>query len=269
MVRPGGKIVIVDYHRPARWHPMRPLMRAVFRKLEPYAIDLWRHEIEHFLPEASPPASMHKRDFFRRAVPEAGADPLRVAEQGTSDAGSLQGGRRHRRRRRRRPARGHRRGRGRSDADAWRSISKVYPMRSHTVAAEGGAAARDAGARQPGASLQRHRRRRRLAVRPGRGRVLRRPRARGDGAAGALGLPVEPQGRRPRQRARLRRHEDRAHLVRRRQDRLPHAAHAVPDLAQVPVDQALRRVLLRRPAGRGRPLRRAWWRSTSRAASSG
>jgi fumarate reductase flavoprotein subunit len=36
----------------------------------------------------------------------------------------------------------------------------------------------------------------------------------------------------------LRRHEDAAHLVRRRQDRLPHAAHAVPDLAQVPVDQA-------------------------------
>lgn len=64
VVKPGGKIVIVDYHRPARLHPMRPLMRAVFRNLEPYAIDLWSHEIEHFLPEALPPASMHKETFF-------------------------------------------------------------------------------------------------------------------------------------------------------------------------------------------------------------
>lgn len=64
VVRPGGKIVIVDYHRPARWHPMRPLIRAVFRKLEPYAIDLWRQEIEHFLPEEFVPASLHKQTFF-------------------------------------------------------------------------------------------------------------------------------------------------------------------------------------------------------------
>jgi ubiquinone/menaquinone biosynthesis C-methylase UbiE len=64
VVRPGGKIVIIDYHRPTRFHPMRPLMRAVFRRLEPYAIDLWRHEIGHFLPAALPPASMHKETFF-------------------------------------------------------------------------------------------------------------------------------------------------------------------------------------------------------------
>jgi ubiquinone/menaquinone biosynthesis C-methylase UbiE len=64
VVRPGGKIVIVDYHRPARWHPMRPLLRAVFRKLEPYAMDLWRHEIEYFLPDARSPASMDKQTFF-------------------------------------------------------------------------------------------------------------------------------------------------------------------------------------------------------------
>ena len=64
VVRPGGKIVIVDYHRPARWHPMRPLVWAVFRKFEPYAMDLWRHEIEHFLPEAWSPAAMQKETYF-------------------------------------------------------------------------------------------------------------------------------------------------------------------------------------------------------------
>lgn len=64
VVRPGGKIVIVDYHRPSRWHPMRPLMRAVFRRLEPYAIDLWRHDIGQFLLETASPASLHKQTFF-------------------------------------------------------------------------------------------------------------------------------------------------------------------------------------------------------------
>jgi ubiquinone/menaquinone biosynthesis C-methylase UbiE len=64
VVKPGGKIVIVDYHRPARLHPMRPLMRAVFHRLEPYAIDLWRHEIEHFMPEGPRPASLQKQTYF-------------------------------------------------------------------------------------------------------------------------------------------------------------------------------------------------------------
>jgi SAM-dependent methyltransferase len=39
-VRAGGKVVIVDYHRPAWWHPLRPVMSAVFRWLEPYASSL-------------------------------------------------------------------------------------------------------------------------------------------------------------------------------------------------------------------------------------
>ena len=60
----GGKIVIVDYHHPVRLHPMRPLIRAVFRRLEPYAIDLWRHEIAHFLPAAMTPAALCKQTFF-------------------------------------------------------------------------------------------------------------------------------------------------------------------------------------------------------------
>jgi ubiquinone/menaquinone biosynthesis C-methylase UbiE len=64
VVRPGGKIVIVDYHRPSRWHPMRSLMRLVFRKLEPYAIDLWDHEIAEFVPADAKPASLSKRTYF-------------------------------------------------------------------------------------------------------------------------------------------------------------------------------------------------------------
>jgi ubiquinone/menaquinone biosynthesis C-methylase UbiE len=62
VVRPGGKVVIVDYHRPVPLHPLRPLMHLVFRKLEPYAIDLWHSDLESFLPFQ--PASMEKHTYF-------------------------------------------------------------------------------------------------------------------------------------------------------------------------------------------------------------
>lgn len=39
-VRPGGKVVFVDYHRCVPWHPLRPVMATVFRWLEPYAAGL-------------------------------------------------------------------------------------------------------------------------------------------------------------------------------------------------------------------------------------
>lgn len=64
VIRPGGKVVIVEYHRPSRWHVMRPLLRLVFRKLEPYAMDLWKHGVEAFLPNDVTPASVEKRLFF-------------------------------------------------------------------------------------------------------------------------------------------------------------------------------------------------------------
>ena len=57
-------LVIVDYHRPVRLHPLRPLMRQVFRHLEPYAFDLWNHEIAHFIPSGIEPATILKRSFF-------------------------------------------------------------------------------------------------------------------------------------------------------------------------------------------------------------
>ncbi|MFZ2649438.1 MAG: rhodoquinone biosynthesis methyltransferase RquA [Burkholderiaceae bacterium] len=64
VVKPGGKVVVVDYHRPSSWHPMRPLMRLVFRKLEPYALALWRHEVQDFLAPGLRPASLTKHTYF-------------------------------------------------------------------------------------------------------------------------------------------------------------------------------------------------------------
>jgi ubiquinone/menaquinone biosynthesis C-methylase UbiE len=64
VVRPGGKVVIVDYHRPHTLHPLRPLMRQVFRHLEPYAMDLWQHELPDFLPCGVQPAAVRHRTWF-------------------------------------------------------------------------------------------------------------------------------------------------------------------------------------------------------------
>ena len=46
----GGKVVIVDYHKPRAWHPLKPLMRLIFKYLEPFAMDLWRHDLAYYLP---------------------------------------------------------------------------------------------------------------------------------------------------------------------------------------------------------------------------
>ena len=46
MVRQGGKVIFVDYHRPHRWHPLKPVMQRVFTWLEPFALSMWSREIE-------------------------------------------------------------------------------------------------------------------------------------------------------------------------------------------------------------------------------
>ena len=64
VVKPGGKLVLVDYHLPVRLHPLRYLFRPVLRKLEPFALDLWQHEIAAWLPESVDPAQMRKQTYF-------------------------------------------------------------------------------------------------------------------------------------------------------------------------------------------------------------
>ncbi len=47
-VRPGGKLVFVDYHKPHWAHPLKLITSLVFDTLEPYAKGLWREEIAEF-----------------------------------------------------------------------------------------------------------------------------------------------------------------------------------------------------------------------------
>ena len=51
-VRPGGKAIFVDYHRPHPLHPLCWPMRALFARLEPFAEELWRRELREFAPPA-------------------------------------------------------------------------------------------------------------------------------------------------------------------------------------------------------------------------
>jgi SAM-dependent methyltransferase len=44
-VRPRGEAIFLDYHRPRRWHPLRPLMHLVFSCFEPFAEAMWRTPI--------------------------------------------------------------------------------------------------------------------------------------------------------------------------------------------------------------------------------
>ena len=63
-VKPGGKIILMDYHGPVPWHPLRTLVCAVLRRLEPYALDLWRHELTHYLPVGVNLTKAYKATYF-------------------------------------------------------------------------------------------------------------------------------------------------------------------------------------------------------------
>jgi SAM-dependent methyltransferase len=64
LVRPGGKAIFVDYHRPRRWHPLKPVMKWVFNWLEPFALTMWSQEIEAVAGPAAAAFQWRKRTRF-------------------------------------------------------------------------------------------------------------------------------------------------------------------------------------------------------------
>src|SRR5262249_30904493 len=64
VVKPGGKIVIVDYAMPHWWHPLRALWRPVLTHLEPFALDLWRQDLAEWLPEPVPAERLRNERLF-------------------------------------------------------------------------------------------------------------------------------------------------------------------------------------------------------------
>jgi ubiquinone/menaquinone biosynthesis C-methylase UbiE len=64
VLKPGGKLVIVDYHKPRAWNPLRYFMKPLLAWLEPYALALWQRELSEFMPASSHKYSIRKRTFF-------------------------------------------------------------------------------------------------------------------------------------------------------------------------------------------------------------
>lgn len=64
VLKPNGKLVIVDFHKPSPLHPLRYLYPIIFKLLEPFALDTWNQRIEDWLPRGFVPALMTKETMF-------------------------------------------------------------------------------------------------------------------------------------------------------------------------------------------------------------
>ena len=51
VTKPGGRLVLAEFHRPHRWHPLKWWQRLVFGLFEPFAGDMWRYALTHYFPE--------------------------------------------------------------------------------------------------------------------------------------------------------------------------------------------------------------------------
>lgn len=52
-VREGGRVVVIDYHQPSKWHPFRYFVRMFNRLYQPFAELLWDREIPTFVKDKS------------------------------------------------------------------------------------------------------------------------------------------------------------------------------------------------------------------------
>lgn len=59
----GSKAVFVDYHNPAKWQPIRYILKLVNRYLEPFANALWKNEISFYATGAER-FTWRKKTFF-------------------------------------------------------------------------------------------------------------------------------------------------------------------------------------------------------------
>ncbi len=64
VVRPGGRIIIVDYARPRWWSPFRYIMPPALALLEPFALDLWRADLRSFLRPSAKIRSLSRESVF-------------------------------------------------------------------------------------------------------------------------------------------------------------------------------------------------------------
>ncbi|MDR1311973.1 MAG: rhodoquinone biosynthesis methyltransferase RquA [Burkholderiaceae bacterium] len=64
VLKPGGRLVLLDFHCPHALHPFRLWQKAVFTLFEPFADDMWHNDLAGYLPAAVPHAVLEKEIFF-------------------------------------------------------------------------------------------------------------------------------------------------------------------------------------------------------------
>ncbi|MBT4890884.1 MAG: methyltransferase domain-containing protein [Rhodospirillales bacterium] len=62
-IKPDGTLIIVDYHKPHRLNPVKPIMRFIFHWFEPFAKELWEHDIQDYATNPDQ-YSWHKETIF-------------------------------------------------------------------------------------------------------------------------------------------------------------------------------------------------------------
>ncbi len=64
VLKPGGKLVIVDYGKPRTWHPLRYVLLPFLGLLEPFAVALWRKELTEILARQIEGCTWQKTSFY-------------------------------------------------------------------------------------------------------------------------------------------------------------------------------------------------------------
>jgi ubiquinone/menaquinone biosynthesis C-methylase UbiE len=64
VVKPGGKLVVVDFAKPTPWHPLKYFWHPVLTRLEPFAPDLWIHPVETWLPPSHRERIVSRSGYF-------------------------------------------------------------------------------------------------------------------------------------------------------------------------------------------------------------
>jgi len=64
VLKPGGKLAIVDFGVPEKWHPFRYLWLPLLGILEPFAIPMWRMELKELLPREMGNRTWRKESYF-------------------------------------------------------------------------------------------------------------------------------------------------------------------------------------------------------------
>ena len=63
VAKPGGRIIFVEFTNPG-FHPLRLYERLVFLLFEPFAVDMWRHELTYWFPEGHNCITLNHKTYF-------------------------------------------------------------------------------------------------------------------------------------------------------------------------------------------------------------